>query len=82
MPRQREHDRAAHYLWLINYLLSHSIPGDGPLSWSGRKSQDSEGMTLTESLDFADAMNREMWETIYSAPFDHSIRSSRTRLST
>jgi hypothetical protein len=30
-------------------------------------SQYSERMILTESLDIADAMNREMWETIYRA---------------
>jgi len=35
-------------------------------------------MTLTESLDLADAMNREMWETIYSAPFDGSIVTHKT----
>lgn len=41
-------------------------------------SQYSERMTLTESLDIADAMNREMWETIYRAPFDGSIVTHKT----
>ena len=35
-------------------------------------------MTLAESLDAADATNREMWETIYSAPFDGSIVTHKT----
>jgi hypothetical protein len=35
-------------------------------------------MTLAESLDLADATNREMWETIYSAPFDGSIVTHKT----
>ena len=37
-------------------------------------------MTFTESLGIADATNREMWETIYRAPFDGSIATAERRM--
>ena len=78
MPRQRERDRTANYSFRINYLRSYSIRGTGRSPGQVANSQYSAGMTFTESLGIADATNREMWETIYRAPFDGSIVTHKT----
>lgn len=52
--------------------------GIGHHPWVGRDSQYPERMTWAESLDLADATNREMWETIYSAPSDGAIVTHKT----